>query len=408
MKKVLYGTTALCAAGAMGAGSAAADGIELGLGGYQNVLFSVAAINESSGFPNADFNPTGLWNDGEIWFVGKYKHDNGIEFGYNSQLEINNSPDRIDEAYIFVEGDFGRVVAGSENTAAYIMHYAAPNVGLPINSGWATIFVPNPGVGNLFRRPGGSTYLDSGNDEATLTYYTPRIEGFQLGLSYQPTVFNNGAGFGGSNAGPVEAIKTNGTTSTLQNRNGFAAGVNFVDEFDGFGVAIAGGYRRNNQNDRAASIGFDDYQAVSVGANFSFSGFTIGGSYANAFDGQVTARGSSATSSGGVSSDEGQSWDVGASYSDGPWSIGGSFFVGSSDGSVGTVSGTPGSLSFSAGPQSRGVYRAAQIGMNYALGPGITAQGGVMWVNYVTETTASAASTNTSGIAVAGGLGFSF
>ena len=46
MKKVLYGTTALVAAGVMGAGSADAK-ISLGLGGYMNTFFSVASINES-------------------------------------------------------------------------------------------------------------------------------------------------------------------------------------------------------------------------------------------------------------------------------------------------------------------------------------------------------------------------
>jgi len=379
MKKLLMGTTAICGLGTLGADPTAADGIQLRLGGYQYVLFSVGAINEGSGFPDADFNPTGLWNDGEVWFLGESQLDNGIEFGFNAQLEINNSPDRIDEAYIYVESDFGRIVAGSENTAAYIMHYAAPNVGLVINSGWQTVFVPAPdGIGQLTRRPGGSTFLDSGNDEASLTYYTPRIEGFQLGLTYQPTIFNNGAGYGASNAGPVEA------NEETQYRNGFAAGVNFVESFDGISIAGAAGYRRSVASDVVARNGFDNYQSVSLGGNISYAGVTVGGSYANSIDGQVFG-----SSPGSFSSDEGHAWDAGISYAAGPWAVGGSFILGSVENSV-------------ADPGQQ-VVRTAQVGATYALGPGIDLLGGVMWVNYNTEDRRT-----TSGVVAAGGLNFSF
>jgi outer membrane protein OmpU len=195
MKKVLYGTTALVAAGVLGAGSAAAEGISLGLGGYMNTYFSVAGIDEASS-TTADYNPTGLFSDGEVHFKGEYKHDNGITFGVNVQLEAfgtANTGDTIDEKYIEVKGDFGRVVAGSENSAAYIMHYAAPTVGLPINSGWVTVFIPQPaGMIGTFRGTLGSTYLDFGNDENVITYYTPRFSGFQLGVTYAPSVVAHG------------------------------------------------------------------------------------------------------------------------------------------------------------------------------------------------------------------------
>ncbi len=80
MKKVLYGTTALCAAGMLGATGAAADGIELGIGGYMNTLFSAGGNNATAGrdfyrgtpADEADYNPTGLWADGEVWFLGSY------------------------------------------------------------------------------------------------------------------------------------------------------------------------------------------------------------------------------------------------------------------------------------------------------------------------------------------------
>jgi outer membrane protein OmpU len=373
MKKVLYGTTALVAAGVLGAGSAAADGISMGIGGYMNTYFSVGGIDEASG-SGVDYNSTGLFSDGEVHFKGEYKHDNGITFGVNVQLEAfgdANGTDTIDEKYIEVKGDFGRVVAGSENSAAYIMHYAAPTVGLPINSGWVTVFIPPTGSeGGLFRSPGGSTYLDFGNDENVLTYYTPRFSGFQLGLTYAPSVVGNGDG----KNFPVEADRE------TEYHNGFSVGANFVEDFNGFGVAVSAGWRYAQLPDSLSGApSADDYGAYSIGAQLSYAGFTVGGSYANEYSGITD----------GTISTEGEGWDVGVSYSIGPWTFGANYFNGEISGEHADV--------------STDQMQAAQVGLNYALGPGITVGAGVMWGEYESENGAEQ-----SGIVGAAGLTFSF
>jgi hypothetical protein len=387
MKKVLYSTTALCAAGMLGATGAAADGIELGLGGYMNTLFSAGGLNNDS---DEDYNETGVWNDGEVFFLGSYKHDNGIRFGARVELEVFSGGDNIDERYIFIDGDFGRVVAGSENSAAYIMHYAAPVAGLPINSGWVTPFIPpHPDSSVGFRTPSVSTYLDYGNDESQITYYTPRISGFQLGLSYAPTV--NGGGDG--QTFPVEADRN------TQYHNGFAAGVNFVDDFDGVGIALSAGYTRAEVSDELDSLGADDYQGINLGANLSYAGVTIGGSYANAFDGQA----SSSTDEHMIttlSNSEGQSFNVGIAYSTGPWTVGAQYFQGEVEGEV--FSADAGGGSYVDHPEEDKFY-AATAGLSYDLGPGILARGGVMYGRWDAESGAES-----SGVIGAAGLSFSF
>lgn len=385
MKKVLYGTTALVAAGVMGAGSADAK-ISLGIGGYMNTFFSVASIDESP-TTSADYNPTGVFSDGEVIFRGEYKHDNGITFGANVQLEMfgdfNSGGDNIDEKYAFVDGDFGRIVAGSENSAAYIMHYAAPNIGLPINSGWITVFIPVPsGIGGLYRSPGSSTYLDWNNDENVITYYTPRFWGFQVGVTYAPSVTGNGDG----KNFPVEA-----DTETEYN-NGFAIGMNYVEDFNGFGVAISGGYRYatvdDTRGDPPAGTAADDYQAVSAGINLSYAGFTLGGSYANELEGKQAC--ATAACGGGIStSSEGFAWDVGVSYESGPWAFGVAYLHGQTEGLI-------------ADPDQDELDTVSG-GLSYALGPGITARAGVMWAQWEQE-----GGTDQSGIAGAVGLSFSF
>ena len=198
MKRVLYGTTALAAAGAMAATPAAAEeGVKLGIGGYYNTFFWVGDYSESSNDAR-DFTETGLFADGEVHFKGSTTLDNGITFGVQVELEAFQSGDQIDENYAFVEGSFGRLVIGGENTAAYMMQYAAPNVGTPINSGWITSFVPPPqttggstAVAVGFRTPQLSTYVDLMNDDHALNYFSPRFSGFEFGASYVPAATVN-------------------------------------------------------------------------------------------------------------------------------------------------------------------------------------------------------------------------
>ena len=77
MRRHLYATTALAAAGAMAASPAAAEeGVKLGLGGYYNTFFGVGSYNEA-GNDARDFGATGLYSDGEVHFKGSTTLDNG-------------------------------------------------------------------------------------------------------------------------------------------------------------------------------------------------------------------------------------------------------------------------------------------------------------------------------------------
>ena len=81
MKRILLGSTALAAAGAVAATPAVAEeGVKLGLGGYYNTFFWVGDYSESSN-DTRDMTNTGLFADGEVHFKGSTTLDNGITFG---------------------------------------------------------------------------------------------------------------------------------------------------------------------------------------------------------------------------------------------------------------------------------------------------------------------------------------
>ena len=352
MKKLLYGSTALLTAGAFlsGPALAAEEGIKLTLGGYMNNFFTFGDVDNNAG---VDRNATGMFNDGEVHFKGETTLDNGITFGAQTQLEMfgdsarGGTGDVIDESYAYIRGSFGNIRAGSENSAAYLMHYAAPYVGAPVNSGWVSTFIPDDGGaqtgGGGFRTPRLSTFLDWNNDENVITYFTPRFSGFQLGATYAPTVSGSGDG---ANF-PVEADKD------TEFHNGFAVGVNFVESFSGVDVAVAGGYRFAEAPNTPGLGGNlagkgDDLEQFSTGVNLGWGGFTLGGSYAKEKSGRGT---------------DGDAWDVGVSYGTGPWAVGLTYFQ-----SEVTGSGT-----------GDDELQNANIGVSYAVGPGITAAAGAMW-----------------------------
>jgi predicted porin len=349
MKKTLMGSTTLLAVGAVAMGPAAAEeGIALGLGGYYNTFFWVGDNDEDAGDPR-DLGSTGLFADGEVHFKGKTTLDNGISFGVQIELEAFQSGDQIDENYAFIEGSFGRLVLGGKNVAAFSMQYASPFIGVPLNTGWITSFVPPPqatatntttgiAVTTAFRTPALSTYLDLANDDHALTYFSPRFSGFQVGVSYVPAATNNGEG----KNFPVQADKNSELHDLL------SVGANFVESLGGFDIAVAAGYNRASDD----TAGMDDPEQYSAGLNVGFSNFTLGGSVGVENSDRAT---------------DGVAWDIGASYSLGPWAVGATYFTSEVEGADG-------------GGEDE--LRAMQAGVSYALGPGITASANTLWAEW--------------------------
>ena len=350
MKKVLYGTTALVAAGALMASPASAEEkIKLGLGGYMNNYFGFGDTDSDA---DVDRGNTGLFSDGEIWFLGETTLDNGISFGVNVQLESAGFSDRggtgdvIDEDFAYIEGSFGRINLGSENSAAYLMHFAAPAVGVPLNTGWITTFVPDDGAitgGGGFRTPRLSTYLDWNNDENIITYFTPRFAGFQIGATYAPAVTGSGDG---ANI-PVQA------NEDTEFHNGFSVGLHFTQSFNALDFTMAGAF---NYVDEPDTGNLGDILQAKAGLNLGYAGFSFGGSFGYE-DSDRTV--------------EGWSADAGISYSTGPWGVSVTGFVSEVEGA--------------AADSDEDELVAVTGAVSYALGPGIDVSGSVIYGDWDEE-----------------------
>ena len=340
MKKILLGSTAIVAAGmiASAPSAIAAEKMKLSVGGYMEQW--VGFTSQDDGV-SEDYSGFSTVSDGEIHFKGKTKLDNGISIGVNVQLEAQQGGDQIDEQYMTVSGGFGQIIIGDENSAMYKMHYAPSDFGIGMNSGDNTVWNKpvsdaegdSINMGSHYRSPFGATYIepDAVNDSAKISYFTPRVSGFQLGLSYAPDANQDSNGLPNRDAANTDYIMV---------------GANFVQKMGGMSVGISGGY--GTVTDAAA--GGVEPEATSFGIKLGMGGVSAGVSYANFSD-------------HGEKDQEGI--NAGVAYSSGPMGVSLAYYHGEKDGNNGSATTLDGQA-------ERDVIH---LSAKYAMGPGVTFAG---------------------------------
>jgi outer membrane protein OmpU len=266
-----------------------------------------------------------------------------------------------------IKGAFGEVLLGSENSAGYKMTYAAPDVTLlNVNSGSLTLFAPFSGGSrgsDVFRRTLGTTYLENegNNDSQRFTYFTPRFQGLQLGVSYARD------GLQDTN---VQTDEDNGDIANI-----FDVGANYVQSFGDFDVAVSGRWGT------AETAGRADPGIWSAGLNLGYAGFKIGGSYAEQNDAGLL---------------NGESYDAGISYETGPWGFSATWFHGQNKGNGdgdGMFALNPANGKISVGTVAeRGDEEIDQylLGVKYVLAKGVVLNGFGAYVDLRMPTAASA------------------
>jgi hypothetical protein len=278
MKKILLGTTALAAAGLLATQAQAAEPIKISVGGYYQ-SYIVFADYDEKGIP--DQQNFYVKQEGEIKFAGSTTLDNGLKVGVNVELEGYTTGDQIDEHYVWFSGTFGRLEIGAHDAAPYLMFYggqsAIPGHGL---SSPNFFHYTTAGVGTPAKNAAISTLpttrLNTVGDTNKIIYFTPRFNGFQLGVSYAPD-FDTGGGEGGQYGTDIDGDG--------EFEDSIAVGMNFVQKFNDVGVNFYAGAMWTQFDAKQGCPAFLDsgckewHPEYGVGGNVTFSGFTIGGSY---------------------------------------------------------------------------------------------------------------------------------
>ncbi len=351
MKKTLLGTTALVAVGLLAGPALASDPLKVTVGGNVVTGFYVVDSDDIGPVSFQDTKVAVVARNIDIKAEGTL--DNGLVAGVDAKLMLgsdfaNNNANQDGSAtfrqlFAYLEGGFGRFEIGGTDGAAYKMHYTSP---------W---FVPGNGVDspNILNNAvlGGSTGLGGlsysmlrqstfsllATNANKVSYFTPRLAGFQLGLSFTPEASTHNV-----TANGLVVLPDVGVT------NAFEAALNYAGTFGGVDLGLDGFY---TTADAGAAFPNSDPQEYGFGANIGYAGFTLGGAYYKSKD-MVE----SFTVMPGAADADQRVWTAGLKYATGPWTVGVAYL--NSDADFGAVGINPSSDSW-------------QVGGGYNLGSGV-------------------------------------
>jgi len=342
--------------------SSARAELEVTLGGYVN--FQAGFFNND----NANSSDRDFQSESEVRVTAKGKTDAGLEYGAYLELFTSTSDsDNSDESNIYIAGNWGRVELGDQDGAGSELAVIAPYVGIGQALGSYLDYVPAAdrvyGVSETAGDPNVKA-LDSA-DATKVTYYTPRMEGFQAGVSYAPERDSNATG---------EQVQFSDNVGNHDDV--FEIGANYKNTFSDIDVKVGGQYTFAGAKTGAA---VEDINAWSLGAQLGYKGFTLGGAYVD--------NGDSAQATG-VSDDNVTSWNLGLTYNADAWAVGINYIDFDLD-----TNGVP--LGSAGASATGGDYSAWGFGGLYKIAPGLTA--GADFVSFERNRTAG---TDTDGYAV--------
>jgi hypothetical protein len=281
MRKLLFGTTALIAAGLLANGAQAADPITIGLGGYFHAGASIASQDMDQ-----DKRSFGLDREAEIFFTGSTTLDTGLSVGVNVQLEAETSGDQIDESFMWIDGAFGQLRAGSFDGAMNVMGVYAPSAAQGL---YGVVFpTGNSDIAGAGSVGEGGFGLGPDYDAAKIAWYSPTVGGVKFGVSFTPEGggadddANNSRGTAGMDV-PASVGIVDGAPGVVaasvsaQQSEVFAVGGNWSGEFGGGSMSVGAGYAAASVE--AGTAAHDDHEEWIIGARASMASFSFGGNY---------------------------------------------------------------------------------------------------------------------------------
>ena len=167
MRKLLLGTTALAAAGAMLTNVAIAD---VSISGYYEWKYQSTSSDITAN------DGTTFSNDSEIKFSFSNKTDSGLTLGMATEMLSDAGDTTIDEAALSISGGFGKIVLGQDDGASTA--YEVVSTSLPAEEIYAgngtnnDLVLANAAISNL------------AGDSNKISYHLPAMGGLTAGASF--------------------------------------------------------------------------------------------------------------------------------------------------------------------------------------------------------------------------------
>jgi predicted porin len=228
--------------------------MSLSIGGYYQTSLEVRDEDDDSGDAGANLQTFGVYDDGEIQFTASTTLDNGIGVKVRIEYEADNQGGGNtiqDERWVEFSGGFGALKIGADDNVANAMQYQAPVAAYMMGVNTPTFAIPSSGGNQITSYP--TTYINTGGDSQKIIWFSPRIAGFQLGLSYAPDQDINTGSTPQSDDDPG------------QQEDIISIGVNFVETFNDIDVAVSGGYIQGNLEANARTFSTTSTRGVVCG-----------------------------------------------------------------------------------------------------------------------------------------------
>jgi len=374
MKKLLLGTTAIVGASFMASAAMAAP--EVRVGGFYNFQVGITSQDIEGFGPSpggvTTANPErgyGFLQDSEVIIRASDKLDNGLTWSAKIELEANsdeNSNNSGDEVVLTLSGGFGQIFIGSEDGPVDTMKTGGKRAISDAGTGgiagdfrawlnWTTVTT---------RFWSNAADVRDTSDAVKIAYITPRLAGFQGGVSFSPDRDSEGR---------FRDVDNNNSDSSA-----WELGLNYDQKFGDFRVRAAGvAYLAENDNTQR-----EDYRAWHLGAVVGFAGFNVGAGYGTNGEGGL----SKAATNGKV-----DGWDVAVGYNMGAWDFGLGYYESRAE----VVNAT-----------GENKLRALSAGVTYDMGNGLSVYTEGVWME---TTSGSASKTNENdSIALISGIGVQF
>ena len=225
MKRALLGTTAVVGLGLLiPAPVFAAEPMSLSIDGTITIQAYYVNQDDESRFTGRGTHLE--TDDGGFNLRARGEADNGLVYGAKIEVDTDGGGGAlgIDEQMIFFSGGWGRLELGDEDGAEDVMYTSAAS--LAVGSGGI-----DGGSGSVFDVNGiqvtSPDIVDSG-DATKITYFTPRINGLQIGVTYSPDT-------GASAADSLQTISADNDDQL----DFIGFGANFVQTFDEVSIRLA-------------------------------------------------------------------------------------------------------------------------------------------------------------------------
>jgi hypothetical protein len=306
--------------------------------------------------------------DVEVHFRGETTLDNGLTVGARIELEGQTSGDQIDEVYAYFKGGFGEIRFGDDDDAIEQLCLEVPDA--------SAIFGPDDPEFNFSNA--GVNGAEAANetcreDDATrVVYISPDIAGFRIAASFAPDdtedTRNTLAGAG-----------TRFDNNPGQNSDQLSVALNYARDFNGVALGLGGGTTWSFERE-ADAAGVGDFQVYNAHARIEYANFTVGGAF-----------GYQANVDTAIDDIDRLTYGVGIVYG---WDA---YLVG--------LGWTRGEYDI-ASPGDEDTYDIVELTASYKLGPGITLDGVVGYVDYNEDNNTDNA--DYSAVEVGAGVGITF